>query len=77
IFGENVIQNMRKRLLNKLTILKVSYFDSVKAGEITSRVVNDTNQVKQLLAVTFPHRVASVITVIGTVYMMIKMDWHM
>ena len=77
IFGENVIQNMRKRLWNKLTILKVSYFDSVKAGEISSRVVNDTNQVKQLLDVTFPQTVASVITVIGTVYMMIKMDWHM
>lgn len=77
IFGESVIQNMRKRLWNKLTILKVSYFDSVKAGEISSRVVNDTNQVKQLLAVTFPQTVASVITVIGTVYMMIKMDWHM
>lgn len=77
IFGENVIQNMRKRLWNKITILKVSYFDSVKAGEISSRVVNDTNQVKQLLAVTFPQTVASVITVIGTVYMMIKMDWHM
>ncbi|EOC4730880.1 ABC transporter ATP-binding protein [Enterococcus faecalis] len=77
IFGENVIQNMRKRLWNKLTILKVSYFDSAKAGEISSRVVNDTNQVKQLLAVTFPQTVASVITVIGTVYMMIKMDWHM
>lgn len=77
IFGENVIQNMRKRLWNKLTILKVSYFDSVKAGEISSRVVNDTNQVKQLLAVTFPQTVASVITVIGTVYIMIKMDWHM
>lgn len=77
IFGENVIQNMRKRIWNKLTILKVSYFDSVKAGEISSRVVNDTNQVKQLLAVTFPQTVASVITVIGTVYMMIKMDWHM
>lgn len=43
IFGENVIQNMRKRLWNKLTILKVTYFDSV----------------------------------IGTVYMMIRMDWHM
>lgn len=41
IFGENVIQNMRKRLWNKLTTL------------------------------------ASIITIIGTVYMMVKMDWHM
>lgn len=77
IFGENVIQNMRKRLWNKLTILKVTYFDSVKAGEMSSRVTNDTTQVKQLLAVTFPQTIASIITVIGTVYMMIRMDWHM
>ncbi|KRL01155.1 ABC transporter ATP-binding protein [Liquorilactobacillus capillatus] len=77
IFGENVIQNMRKKLWNKLTMLKVSYFDSVKAGEMSSRVTNDTTQVKQLLAVTFPQTIASIITVIGTVYMMIRMDWHM
>lgn len=77
IFGENVIQNMRKKLWEKLTTLKVTYFDSVKAGESASRLVNDTNQVKQLLAVTFPQTIASLFTVIGTVYMMILMDWQM
>lgn len=77
VFGENVIQNLRKSLWQKLTTLKVSYFDTVKAGEISSRLVNDTAQVKQLLAVTFPQTLASIITVIGTVYMMFKMDWHM
>ncbi|KRN93374.1 ABC-type multidrug transport system, ATPase and permease component [Pediococcus stilesii] len=77
IFGEDVIQNLRKRLWKKLTTLKVSYFDTVKAGEISSRLVNDTTQVKQLLAATFPQTLASVITVIGTIYMMIRMDWHM
>lgn len=44
---------------------------------MSSRVTNDTTQVKQLLAVTFPQTIASIITVIGTVYMMIRMDWHM
>ncbi|MFV0561076.1 MAG: ABC transporter ATP-binding protein [Enterococcus sp.] len=77
IFGENVIQNLRKNLWGKLTTLKVSYFDTVKAGEISSRLVNDTNQVKQLLAGTFPQTLASIITVIGTVYMMVRMDWQM
>ncbi|MCF4015872.1 ABC transporter ATP-binding protein/permease [Clostridium sporogenes] len=77
VFGENVIQNLRKTLWIKLTTLKVKYFDTVKAGEISSRLVNDTMQVKQLLAATFPQTLASVILVIGSVYMMIKMDWHM
>jgi len=77
VFGENVIQNLRKTLWIKLTTLKVKYFDTVKAGEISSHLVNDTMQVKQLLAATFPQTLASVILVVGSVYMMIKMDWHM
>lgn len=77
IFGENVIQNLRKNLWFKLTTLKVKYFDAVKAGEISSRLVNDTSQVKQLLATTFPQTISSIILVLGSVYMMIRMDWRM
>ncbi|WP_342759596.1 ABC transporter ATP-binding protein [Kineothrix sedimenti] len=77
IFGENVIQNLRKNLWFKLTTLKVNYFDAIKAGEISSRLVNDTSQVKQLLANTFPQTISSIILVLGSVYMMLKMDWQM
>ena len=77
IFGENIVQNLRKMLWKKLTTLKVSYFDTVKAGETSSRLVNDTSQVKQLVATTFPQTLSSLILVIGSVYMMIRMDWKM
>ena len=77
IFGENVIQNLRKNLWRKLTTLPVSYFDAVKAGELSSRLVNDTSQVKQLLATTFPQTVSSLVLVAGSVAMMIRMDWQM
>lgn len=77
IFGENVIENLRIKLWDKLTTLKVKYFDTVKAGEISSCLVNDTTQVKQLLASTFPQTLSSVILVIGSVYMMVRMDWQM
>ncbi|MGM0126133.1 ATP-binding cassette, subfamily B, bacterial AbcA/BmrA [Enterococcus sp. AZ194] len=77
IFGENVIQNLRKNLWEKLTTLKVRYFDTVKAGETSSRLVNDTSQVKQLLAATFPQTLSSAILVVGSVYMMFRMDWQM
>lgn len=77
IFGESVIQRLRKRVWKKLTTLKVAYFDTVKAGEMSSRLVNDTTQVKQLVAGTFPQTLSSLILVIGSVYMMILMDWRM
>jgi len=77
IFGENVIQNLRKNLWEKLTTLKVKYFDTVKAGETSSRLVNDTSQVKQLLAGTFPQTLSSMILLVGSVWMMFHMDWQM
>lgn len=77
VFGENIIQNLRKNLWLRLTTLKVKYFDTVKSGEISSCLVNDTSQVKQLLANTFPLTISSLILVAGSIYMMIQMDWHM
>lgn len=41
-------------LIDYPLLLKVNYFDAIKAGEISSRLVNDTSQVKQLLANAFP-----------------------
>lgn len=77
VFGENVIQNLRKTLWEKLITLEVKYFDTVKVGETSSRLVNDTSQVKQLLANTFPQTLSSVILLLGSIYMMFRMDWHM
>lgn len=74
VFGEKIIQNLRKNLWLRLTTLKVKYFDTVKSGEISSCLVNDTSQVKQLLANTFPQTISSLILVAGSIYMMIQMD---
>ena len=77
IFGEQVIANLRKNLWSKLTTLSVTYYDTAKSGEVASRLVNDTSQVKQLLANVFPQTFAAVITLVGSVYMMFRMEWHM
>lgn len=77
VFGEDVIKKLRNMLWSKLLTLKVSYYDTVKAGETSSRLVNDTAQVKHLLATVFPQTLSSLILVIGSVYMMFRMDWRM
>ncbi|MFC4651497.1 ABC transporter ATP-binding protein [Lactococcus nasutitermitis] len=76
-FGENVVKRLRSTVWNKLVHLKVSYFDEVKTGEIGSHLVNDTTQVKNLLANTVPQSLSSLILLIGSIYMMIRMNWHM
>ncbi|KLD58719.1 hypothetical protein WP50_24175 [Lactiplantibacillus plantarum] len=47
IFGENVVANLRGTLWHKLVRLPVRYFDNVKTGEMTSRLVNDSTQIKE------------------------------
>lgn len=76
-FGENVVAKLRERIWTKLLHLKVSYFDNTKSGEMTSRLVNDTTQVKDLIASAFPSFVSALLTLVGALIIMLTMDWHM
>jgi len=76
-FGENVVARLRETLWQKLVRLRVSYFDNVKTGEMTSRLVNDTMQIKNLLANSFPQMVTSLLQLVGALVIMLLMDWRM
>ena len=77
VFGENVVANLRSTLWHKLVRLRVSYFDNVKTGEMTSRLVNDSTQIKNLLANSFPQMVTSILQLVGAFIIMALMDWKM
>lgn len=77
IFGENVVAKLRKKLWQKLLKMPVKYFYNVKTGEISSRLVNDTSQVKELLASTFPNAMTSILQFVGALVIMMAMDWRM
>lgn len=77
IFGENVVANLRSTLWHKLVRLPVAYFDDVKTGEMTSRLVNDSTQVKELLANSFPQMVTAIMQLVGALVIMAFMDWKM
>ncbi|WP_270314423.1 ABC transporter ATP-binding protein [Leuconostoc citreum] len=76
-FGQDVVSKLRQKIWAQLMILRVSYFDEVKAGEMSSRLVNDSSQVQELLASKIPSALSAILTVIGAVFMMFTMDWHM
>src|SRR5699024_8835448 len=51
--------------------------DETSSGETVSRVVNDTNIVKDLISEHFPQFVTGVISIIGAVTILLVMDWKM
>ena len=77
IFGENVVSRLRNTLWDKLIRLRVAYFDETKAGEMTSRLINDSTQIKDLLANSFPCMITSLLTVVGALTLMVLKDWRM
>lgn len=77
VFGENVVAKLRDFLWDKILRLPVSYFDDHKAGEVSSRLVNDSTQVKDLLANTLPNMVTSLLQLVGAILLMVLMDWKM
>src|SRR5699024_8195593 len=47
------------------------------SGETVSRVVNDTNIVKDLISEHFPRFVTGIISIVGAVIILVIMDWKM
>lgn len=77
VFGEHVVSKLRDSLWARLLKMPVSYFDNTSTGEISSRLVNDTSQVKNLLANTLPNAITSLLQFFGAVIIMFMMDWQM
>lgn len=75
--GQKIVARLRENMWVKLIRLPVSYFDKTSSGETVSRVVNDTNIVKDLISEHFPQFITGIISIIGAVTILLIMDWKM
>ncbi len=72
--GERSIRNLREDLFKKIQDLPISYFDNNQHGEIMSRFTNDTDVLIQAVDNTIPTLLRSILTFVGTLIVMIKLD---
>lgn len=75
--GESSVKTLREKLWQHLLHLPVSYFDDHKSGESSSRLVNDTSVVKELVTTQFPNFITGGIQLVGSVIILFVMDWKM
>src|SRR5699024_9219971 len=75
--GQKVVARLRDNIWVRLIRLPVKYFDKTASGETVSRVVNDTNIVKDLISDHFPQFISGIISIIGAVTLLFIMDWKM
>lgn len=63
--GENIAFDLRKKLTAKLNKLPLSYYDSVKVGELISKATADVDKVAEVVLTGFNQLIYSVVTIIA------------
>ncbi|MCZ1095397.1 ABC transporter ATP-binding protein [Clostridioides difficile] len=72
--AQNLVLSMRKDLSDKLNKLPLKYYDSHKKGETLSIVTNDSEKVADSLQEGLMQLITAVVTVVGSIVMMISIS---
>lgn len=70
--SKRIVYTMRKQVFDKLTELPVNYFDTHATGDIISRISYDIDVVNASVSHDLLHIASSIITVVGSLVMMIS-----
>ncbi len=72
---QRVIGTLRGDVQAKISRLPLRYFDRQSRGEVLSRVTNDIDNLQQSLQQSLSQIIASVLTIVGVLSMMIWISW--
>ena len=72
--GQNTVAELRREIFDKFQRLPLSYFDKTTHGELMSRVTNDVDNVSQMLNNSISQILQSILTIIGTFFMMVYLS---
>ncbi|MCA0988429.1 ABC transporter ATP-binding protein [Guptibacillus algicola] len=75
--GESVVARLRERLMKKVLSMKVTYFDSNRVGDTTSRIVNDTGVIKDLVSNHLINLLTSTLSIVGSIAILLYLDWRL
>lgn len=71
---QRTVYRLREQIEAKINRLPLGYFDTVKRGELLSRVTNDVDNISQSLQQSLSQVVTSLLTVIGVIVMMLLLS---
>jgi ATP-binding cassette subfamily B multidrug efflux pump len=74
---QKITYSLREEISKKINRLPLNYFDRQTHGEVLSRVTNDVDTVSQSLNQAVQQVLTSLITIIGILYMMLRISWQM
>ncbi len=76
-FGQNLLFTLRNKIFSKLQELPVAFFAQNKAGDLISRINNDTDKLNQFFSQGLMQFVSSFFIVIGSGIALIWVNWRL
>lgn len=71
----SVVRDIRNRAYEKINSLPISYMDTHKTGDTVSRMITDADQFSEGLLMGFTQFFTGILTIIGTLALMLSLDW--
>jgi len=75
--GERVITDLRKKVYEHLHRLGFKFFAERRLGEITSRLTNDVGSIRTALTDSLPQLLTISFSLIGSVSLMVVLNWRL
>jgi len=76
-FGQNLLFTLRNNIFNKLQELPVAFFAQNKAGDLISRINNDTDKLNQFFSQSLMQFVSSFFIVIASGVALVWVNWRL
>lgn len=74
---QNITFDMRTQLTQKINKLPMGFFHGTSTGDVLSRMTNDVDTIGDALQRSIVQLVSSILTFLGTGFMMFKTNWTM
>ena len=75
--SQRIVKRLREELFDKIVNLPIKYLDTHPHGDIMSRMTNDVENVSLTVSQSLSSLVSGVLTIAGTVFMMVYLCWQL
>jgi ATP-binding cassette subfamily B multidrug efflux pump len=75
--GQRVLLRMRTQIFERIQALSLSFFDRHEAGDLMSRLVNDTGVINQVFSFGIARLASMSLRLIGIVIAMLVLNWQL
>lgn len=77
LISQKTVYRLRKQMKQKMRLVPIKYYDTHSNGDIMSRAVNDMDNIASTLQQSLTQAVTSLVTFIGTLWMMFSISWKL